>query len=84
MPKVNYEERFYLALKRITAYMTPKQLERTAEKSYGLDYVESLEMAYENIRFEAQDALRGYRRPSRNAQVGAMEPAKATSASEAP
>jgi hypothetical protein len=63
MPKVNYEERFYVALKRITSYMTPAQLRRAAERQYGLDHAEALEMAYENVIGEAKHALRGYRKP---------------------
>lgn len=62
MPKVDHEERFYVALKRITAYMTPAQLRRNAERQYGLDHAEALEMAYENVIGEAKHALRGYRR----------------------
>lgn len=81
--RTNYEERFYVALKRITAYTTVAQLRRAAEKQYGLDHAEALEMAYENVIGEAKHALRGYRRPSRNAQVDAMEPAAAPAASEA-
>lgn len=71
MPKVNYEERFYVALKRITAYMTVAQLRRAAERQYGLNHAEALEMAYENVIGEAKHALRGYRRQSRNTQVSA-------------
>ena len=59
--RVNYEARFYVALKRITAYMTPAQLRRAADKQYGLDHAEALEMAYENVIGEAKLALRGYR-----------------------
>jgi hypothetical protein len=62
MPKVDYEQRFYVALKRITAYMTPAQLRRESERQYGLDHAEALEMAYENVIDEAKEALRGYRR----------------------
>ncbi len=55
-------ERMRLALKRIsTCYMTLRQLERDAEKRIGLYYVEVLEMAYENIRDDARDAVRGVR-----------------------
>ena len=61
--RVDYEERFYIALKRITAYMAPERLRRQAEKQYGLGYEETLEMAYENVIGEAQSALRGYRKP---------------------
>lgn len=61
--KVDHEERFYVALKRITAYMTPAQLRRASEREYGLDHAEALEMAYENVIEEARSVLRGYRRP---------------------
>jgi len=62
MPKIDYEDRFYVALKRITCYMTPAGLRRTSQRPYGLDHAEALEMAYENVIAEAKSALRGYRR----------------------
>ena len=55
--------RMYDALRRITAYMSPDQLRRRAEKEYGLPYEEALEMAYENIQSEARVAIKGMRRP---------------------
>lgn len=58
----NYEDRFYLALKQITAYMTPEQLGRHCEHRYGLSYQEALEMTLENVLGEARSVLRGYRR----------------------
>ena len=64
MPRVDYEQRFYVALKRITAYQTPAQLRHNSERQYGLDHAEALEMAYENVIEEAKAALRGYRRKS--------------------
>lgn len=55
-------ERMRLTLKRIaTRYMTLNQLARDAEKRIGLPYLEALEMAYENIRDDARDAVRGVR-----------------------
>jgi hypothetical protein len=42
------------ALRRILCYQTPKQLERSAGRAYGLQYCEALEMAYENMRGEAE------------------------------
>lgn len=58
-------ERMRIALKRIaTRYMTLKQIERDAEKRIGLSYREVLEMAYENIRDDARDAVRGVRAAS--------------------
>lgn len=62
MKKVDYEQRFFVALKRITAYMTVKQIRRESETAFGLDHAEALEMAYENVIEEAKSALRGYRR----------------------
>ena len=61
-PRVDYEERFALALRRICSYMTTDQLRRQSERSYGLEYDEALGMAYDNVRGEAQAALKGYRR----------------------
>lgn len=43
-------------------FQTPGQLRRSASESYGLTYEEALEGAYENIKVEAADALRGVRR----------------------
>mgnify|MGYP001610757728 CR=1 FL=1 len=74
--KVNYEARFYVALKRITAYMTPAQLRRDSEQQYGLDHAEALEMAYENVIEEARTALRGYRKP----RAGTVQPQQETAA----
>lgn len=34
-------------------YQTPTQLRKSSEAEYGLDYEESLEMAYENIQATA-------------------------------
>lgn len=82
--RTNYEDRFYIALKRITAYMTPAQLRRNSEREYGLDHAEALEMAYENVIDEAREALRGYRKPKpAGGNQASMEPAQATSASAA-
>ena len=53
----------YVALRRIAAYMTPRQLERKALNMYGLEPQEALEMAYENILGEAKSALREVRKP---------------------
>jgi hypothetical protein len=63
MKRVNYEARFYEALRRITMYDTPQRLRKEAEMRYGLDHAEALEMAYENVVSEAKAALRGYRKP---------------------
>jgi hypothetical protein len=64
--RVDYEERFEMALRRILRYMTPTQLRRHAERHYGLHYEEALEMAYENVQGEARSALSGYRRKKRS------------------
>lgn len=71
--KVDYEARFYAALKRITIYDPPAYLRKSSEMAYGLDHAEALEMAYENVIREAKAALCGYRRPS--AKVGTGNPA---------
>lgn len=63
--RADYEQRFYIALKRILAYMTPDQLRRQSERTYGLSFEEALEMSYENLQNEAIAALTGYRRPRR-------------------
>ena len=50
------------ALKKISKdYQTPTQLRRNAEKQYGLDFEEALEMSYENIQMEAKSAAKGIR-----------------------
>lgn len=55
---------YYDALRRIGRYMTTEQLQRNAEKEYdGVTYHEALEMAYDNIKAEAADVLKGKRRP---------------------
>ena len=57
------EQRLYDALKRITRYDTPDRLRRHAEKSYGLTPEEAIEYAYDNVREEARQAIKGMRRP---------------------
>ena len=48
------------ALRQISKqYQTPEQLRRNAEKEYGLDYAEALEMSYENIQSSAKSAIKG-------------------------
>ena len=39
-------------------YCTPDQLRKSSKKSCGLDYTESLEMAYENIQNDARMAVK--------------------------
>jgi hypothetical protein len=55
--------RLYDALRVITKYQTPQQLQRRCEKQYGLHYEEALEYAYENIQQTAKDAIKGVRLP---------------------
>lgn len=62
MAKANAQQ-LYDALKRITAYMPPSKLRKKAEKLYGLEGDEAIEMAYENVLDEARIAIRGVRRP---------------------
>jgi len=58
------EQMYFDTLKRIAkGYMTTEQLERRAEKEYGVTYHEALEMSYDNIQGAAADAIRGKRRP---------------------
>jgi hypothetical protein len=58
------EQRYFDALKRIAkAYDSPERIAATAEKKYGLDPSEALEMAYDNIQGEARAVLHGKRRP---------------------
>jgi hypothetical protein len=40
-------------------YANPSQLQRDSKSSFGLNYTECLEMAYENIQSEAATASRG-------------------------
>jgi hypothetical protein len=59
-----HEQLYYDTLKRIAKeYMTTEQLQRRAEKMYGVSYHEALEMSYDNIQGAAADAIRGKRRP---------------------
>lgn len=57
------EQRYYDALKVIAkSYQTAEQLSRNAGQ-YGLDHLEELEMAYENMQQVAKNAIHGRRRP---------------------
>jgi translation initiation factor 2B subunit (eIF-2B alpha/beta/delta family) len=61
---VSNEAKYYNALKTIARdYQTAAQLRRRAGQ-YGLDHVEELEMAYENIQEIAKHAIKGKRRPA--------------------
>lgn len=57
------EKAYFLALKRIAAYMDPETLLRKGEAMYGLSGEEAVSMAYENMRDEARLAIRGKRMP---------------------
>ena len=81
--KETREQRFETALRRIAAYDSPARLRRDSERSYGLDYAEALEMAYENIQGEAKAVLRGLRKrkpdvPKDTEKPRQMEPAHGT------
>lgn len=57
------EQDYYDALKRIArGYQTIEQLRRSADQ-VGLSPGEHIEMAYENIQWEAERAIKGKRRP---------------------
>lgn len=51
-------DQMYRALKRIAAYMSVAQLNRSANTKYGLDFVEAIGYAYENVLGEAKFGLR--------------------------
>jgi hypothetical protein len=57
------EARYWAALKRISSFDRPEKLRRNSEKSYGLEYSEALEYAYENVIEAAKSAIRGRRKP---------------------
>jgi hypothetical protein len=43
-------------------YQSSRQLQKNCEKEYGLEYTETLEMAYENIQNEAKNAVKGVKK----------------------
>jgi hypothetical protein len=43
------------------SYMSPEKLRKDSEEEYGLDYTDTLEMAYENIQWDAKKVLVGIR-----------------------
>lgn len=60
---VAHYNKMYDALKAIAKdYQTPEQLKKNSKGQWGLDYEESLEMAYENIQQLAKDATKNVRR----------------------
>lgn len=63
---IEREQKLYDALKRIAAYMPPEKLHKQAEKLYGLEGPEAIEMSYENVLSEAKAAIKGMKRPTRS------------------
>lgn len=58
------EQKYYDVLKKIArGYQSAPEVLRNAENEYGLSPCEALEMAYDNIQVEAENAIRGKRRP---------------------
>ena len=72
MDELQKLQRLYDALKRISAYQSPEQLHRSAQKQYGLPGDEAIEMAYENVLSEAKAAIKGMRRPIVSQPVRAL------------
>lgn len=62
--KMEAQQRLYDALKTIANYQSPESLRRYAEKDYGCNADEAIEMAYENVIQTAKNAIRGMRRPA--------------------
>lgn len=63
MAKQNNELIYFNALKRIASYQSPERMRRAAEREYGLQAEEAIEMAYENVLAEAKRAIKGKRVP---------------------
>ncbi len=57
------ERAYFLALKRIAAYMDPEVLQRKGEAMYGVSGQEAVAMAYQNVLDEARQVIRGKRMP---------------------
>lgn len=68
--------RLFTALKRIAAYDSLERLRRDSERSYGLDYEEALEMAYDNVLEEAKSAIKGMRAPKPRASEASTQNTK--------
>ena len=62
-PNIDRERKLFDALKRITMYDSPEKLRKRADKDYGLEGGEAIEMAYENVLNEAKQATKGMQRP---------------------
>ena len=54
--------KMYIALSRISRYMSVESLKRNANREYGLAPSEAIEMAYENVIGEAKGGLRSVRK----------------------
>lgn len=53
-------ESMYRALRRIAErYDSPEGIRESSQDTYGLEYEEALEMAYDNIQAEAAHAIKG-------------------------
>ena len=58
------EQRYYDVLRQIArTYYSSERLLRDSEKLYGVSGHEALEMAYDNIKAAAANAIHGRRRP---------------------
>lgn len=66
---MKHELEYYSALKRISRYDSPGRLRRDAQRLYGMDYGEVLEMAYENVLDEARSVIRGKRAPKQRSDT---------------
>lgn len=63
--KLEQQQRMYDTLKRIArGYQTPDQLRRNSERDFGCEFEDALEMSYENLQQEAENAIKGVRRPN--------------------
>lgn len=57
-------QEYYNVLHRIArGYMTTKELQKHAEKHWGLPYGEILEMVYDNIQADATRVIQHRKRP---------------------
>ena len=57
-------------LKTIRQFQSPEKLQKNSEKLYGLQYVEALEMSYENMQGFAASCLKKVRRIARKTKEG--------------
>jgi hypothetical protein len=60
---MSHEREYFDALKTIASFDSPEFIRSKYEKLYGLEYPESLEMAYNNMIHCAKQATYGRRRP---------------------